>query len=168
MIFSREYHQRFSRSRFYPVVIGVSAFFLMVSGLVPFEVVLIPAVASTPKRWKRVCIAAVIGSSVGAMALSFIFQTAGWPLLDRLFPALGTSRGWMTAQNWMGQYGAWALIPIAALPIAQAPALAVAGLLQVPDFGVLTAFLCGKSIKYSVISVLVSRGELHFMKKTQS
>ena len=165
MIFSREYHSRFADSRFYPLALGVGAFFLMLSGLVPFEVVLIPAVASSPRRWKMLCLAATLGSAIGAAALAFFFQWLGWPILDHLFPSLGVSRGWITAQNWMDGYGAWALIAISALPIAQAPAIAVAGLLQVSVFKVLLAFLCGKTLKYTLISILVTRSEARFGKK---
>jgi len=165
MIFSREYYERFSESRFYPVVLGVSAFFLMLSGLVPFEVVLIPAVAASPSKWKRISAAATLGSATGAVVLAFAFRSLGRAGLDHLFPTLGASHGWSVAQDWMAQYGVWPIVVFAALPIAQAPILAVAGLLQVSEIAILAAFLCGKSLKYSIIAYTVVRGEHRFLKR---
>ena len=160
MFLSREYHAHISESRFYPFLIALSAFGLMISALVPFEVVLIPAVAANPpKRAKKIWIAGVVGSALGATALAALFQYFGWPLVDRLIPTLAASRGWVIAQNWVLSYGALALVAIAALPIAQAPALVVVGLLQMPLPVVLVAFLFGKSAKYAVISALVLRSE---------
>ena len=159
MFLTREYHLHLEGTRFYSVLIGMSAFFLMLSALVPFEVVLIPAVAATPRRWRRVWLAGFIGSALGATALAALFQYFGWPLIDRLIPSLATSAGWLVAQRWMVNYGVLALVAIATLPIAQAPVLVLCGLLKTPLVYVVLAFLAGKAMKYAVISLLVVRSE---------
>ena len=132
MILNREYHLHLSLSRFYPLILGAMAFALMISALIPFEVVLIPAIAASPEKWKRHCFASVIGSAIGATALAAIFLYFGWPLITHLFPDLVESRGWLWPRDWIMNYGAIALMILAALPIAQAPALILAGLFHVP------------------------------------
>lgn len=162
MLLGREYHLRFQGSRFYHPALSIAAFFLMISCLIPFETVLVPAVASNPKDWRKICAASVIGSALGAAALAALFEHLGLPLMQHLFQDFETTKGWVTASQWLDAYGPWAMTLIAALPIAQGPALAVAGLFKIPAYQILIAFLIGKSAKYSLISFLVARGEENF------
>jgi membrane protein YqaA with SNARE-associated domain len=165
MLFSREYHLRFKDSRFYHLILAATAVFLMLTALVPFEAVLLPAVASNPKDWRKITAASVIGSAVGAALLSGVFQYLGLPIVQHLFPDIEQSRAWFTAAQWIGLYGGWAMGLIAALPIAQGPALAVAGLFQIQPWVILLAFLPGKAIRYSIEAFLVAKGEREFLKR---
>ncbi len=162
MLLGSEYHLRFKESRFYHSFLMVTGFFLMISCLIPYETVLVPAVASNPKDWRKICAASVIGSALGAAALAAMFEHLGLPLMQHLFQDFERSKGWVMTAQWLGAYGPWAMAVIAALPIAQGPALAVAGLFKIPAYVILIAFLAGKSLKYSLISFLVARGEENF------
>lgn len=159
MFLQREYHLRFQNSKYYNLTLFLLAFGLMISCLIPFEVVLIPAVASRPNNWRKICSVAVVGSALGAAALSAVFQYFGLPMMENLFPGFTASHGWTMTASWLQSYGAWAMALIAALPVAQGPALAVAGFFKIPWYLIFVAFLLGKSIKYSIISFLVAKGE---------
>ena len=147
-------YTRFSGSRYYPLILAITAFCLMIFGLLPCEVVLIPAIVSAPTRWKKFVVGAALGSAVGAAALASITFYFGLPLIHSIFPALETSKSWLLTYNWISHYGAAALIFIAIIPIAQTPSIAIAGLFDVPFATVLAAFLVGKLIKYTIVAYI--------------
>ena len=155
----KSYYRHLSRSRLYVPALGFSAFFLMISGMIPFEVVLIPAIAASPKQAKSICLSVVLGSACGAITLAALTQKLGRPFISELFPHLTLTRGWIRAEEWIEHYGFFSLIATAALPIAQAPALILSGLLKIASWEVGLAFMIGKSLKYGTISYLTIRGE---------
>jgi len=152
MLLERVHYEKLSESRFFPLFLGVGSFVLMVTGFVPFEVVLIPSVTVDPSRWRRTVLWSVLGSSIGAACLAMIVRFWGWPIIEQLFPNMGTTASWARAQDWISHYGGFALILVAALPISQAPALILSGLLQIGFTHVLGAFLVGKTVKYALIA----------------
>lgn len=160
MVLGREYYEHFSKTRYYGVFLALIAFVLMVTGLIPFEVVLIPCVAAAPERWRKIAVRGVIGSALGAMLLAALFQVYGRSLMEHFFPMIQSSKGWLQAESWIDNSGVFALTGIAALPIAQLPAIAFCGLMKMNLFEVCIALLVGKSVKYGAIAYATSKGEL--------
>src|SRR5579883_2009282 len=105
MVLAREYYQHFSSSRYYLLFLFGAAFTFMVTGLIPFEVILIPAVVATPLRSRKLVMAGVLGSSVGAMALAWAFRVYGRYLMLYFFPGLGHSENWLQTEEWISSYG---------------------------------------------------------------
>lgn len=167
MILGREYYEHFSKSRYYGFYLTLTAFVLMVTGLIPFEVILIPSVAAAPSRWRKIAVCGVLGCALGAVVLAGLFQSYGRPLTEFFFPQLHASRGWIQAEGWIANYGFFALTGIAALPVAQLPAIAVCGLMRMNLLQIGIAFLLGKSLKYGLISYGVAKAEikLHGLRK---
>ena len=160
MILAKEYYEHFSRSRYYGAILVFIAFSLMVTGLIPLEIVLLPCIATDPNHWKKIASYCVLGSSLGALILAALFTVYGRAFVEHFFPLLPSSRQFLQMEQWIDNVGVFALAGIAALPIAQLPAIAFCGLMKMNLGQIFVSFLIGKSAKYGLIAYGASRAEL--------
>jgi membrane protein DedA with SNARE-associated domain len=116
----------------FPALAGFIAFAATVTMSIPLAPVVSAMVALKPTRWIAIVSFAVLGSATGAALLTYVIETLSLPWLNEKMPELMNSRHWLHLVDWVSRYGWWALAGIAASPIAQTPALALAGMLGMP------------------------------------
>ncbi len=151
-----------TRSRWYALVAGILAFASAVSMLVPFTLILLPAVLLKPRAWKHLWLSCSIGSACGATLLVLLFHHLGWAQLYAHYPQLHDSASWQQIMQWMKIYGVLALALVAALPVAQTPALIFCSITAQPITAVLLALFAGKAVKYGVVAFCTVRFPQYF------
>ena len=142
--------ERTTRSRAYPLVVGAVGFVFTLSMTFPVTSALLFAVLLRRERWRSITASAALGASAGGLLLYLIFHHLGWSQIVERYPDLTASSSWRDATAWVSEYGAWALVFVAATPLPQTPALAFAAIIRLPILEVLAALLVGKLLKYGV------------------
>jgi len=160
--------ERATGSRRYPLVVGIVAFVLTLSMSVPFASALVFAVLLRRERWRAITLCSALGASMGGLLLYLVFHHLGWNQLVAWYPDIAATRSWRDATAWVTNYGAWALLVIAASPLPQTPALAFAAITRLPVLEVLVALFTGKLVKYGVYAWLVARFPGHFARYLRS
>ncbi len=153
----RRWLARFSGSPNYALFTGLLALLSTLSMSVPGTFALVLAVLAKPARWRSLWLWACVGSAVGGVVLVLFFHHLAWAQVYALFPKFETSRSWLRVEDWVEDYGLYALAWVAALPLPQTPALVLCGIGRVPVWGVFAAMLIGKLAKYGVVAWTVSR-----------
>jgi membrane protein YqaA with SNARE-associated domain len=143
--------QGVAHSRHYVLLVSLLACASTLSMLVPFSVVLVPAVLLRPRDWRRLWLGCACGSACGAALLVLVFHHLGWQQLYQHYPELQDSASWQLIALWLSRYGLLTLAVIAALPTAQTPALVLCSLTPLPLGGLLLALWLGKLVKYGVV-----------------
>lgn len=115
------------------------------------------AVLLRRERWQAIAIWSVLGASIGGLVLYLVFHDLGWNQLVAWNPDLAASRPWRDATAWAARYGPWAPILIAATPLPQTPALAIATGPRLLVLEVLVALLVGKLSKNGAYAWWVTR-----------
>jgi hypothetical protein len=147
-----------THSRWYGPMAGAIAFGLTLTVSAPYTAVLVAALWLTPERWKSLVICSSLGGAFGAVVLISGFQHLGWAAVYAAFPELASSTTWGQVVQAIHDYGVFALGVVAAAPMPQTPALAVAATAHLDPFAVFAALFCGKVLKYGVVAWLVSIG----------
>ncbi len=153
----RRWLARFSGSPNYALFTGLLALSSTLSMSVPGTFVLVLAVLAKPARWRSLWLWACVGSAAGGVMLVLFFHHLAWGQVYALFPKFETSRSWMRVEDWVEDYGLYALAWVAALPLPQTPALVLCGIGRLPVWGVFAAMLAGKLAKYGVVAWMASR-----------
>lgn len=151
-----------THSPWYALVVAFLAFASAVSMLVPFTLILLPAVLLKPRVWQRLWLTCSAGSACGATLLVLLFHHLGWAQLYAHYPQLQDSASWQQIMHWMEIYGVPALALVAALPVAQTPALIFCSITAQPIAAVLLALFAGKIVKYGVVAFCTARFPQHF------
>jgi hypothetical protein len=147
-----------THSRWYGPLAGAIAFGLTLTASAPYTAVLVAALWLTPERWKSLVLFSALGGAAGAIVVIGGFQHLGWAAVHATFPELAASATWIRIVEAIDAYGVLALGVVAAAPMPQTPALAVAAAARLDPFAAFAALLCGKILKYSVVSWLVAIG----------
>ncbi|MBH9552269.1 VTT domain-containing protein [Inhella gelatinilytica] len=134
----------------FPLTVAGVALAATLSMSVPFASLLVAAVLMAPRRWWAIAGGASLGAALGAALLYWAFHHMGWDALAQRYPDLMRSAAWVDATRWLSDWGVWALLAIAALPLPLTPALAFAALTNLPMAAVVAALWLGKLVKYSV------------------
>jgi membrane protein YqaA with SNARE-associated domain len=141
-----------SRSPFFPALGGAVALAAAVTMSLPTAPLVSALVALRPTRWRMIVCWAVLGSAIGTTLVTFAFGKLSLPWLNNKMPELMNSRYWQELVEWVARYGWWVLAAIAATPLAQLPALALAAMLGMPLSDVFVAVAVGKAFKYSLVA----------------
>ncbi len=128
-----------------------------VTGSFPATAVVVPATLLVPRHWRRIVAVCAFGSACGATLLAAMFHHLGWHQVYARFPEMNTHPAWQETVRWVSDYGAWALLGIAATPLPQTPALAFFAIARQDYQDLFLAILAGKALKYGVLAWLVSR-----------
>ena len=134
-------------SRTYPLTVGGLAFFATFGAGVFFAPLMVLAVLLDRRRWLAMGFCAAIGSTAASVLLFLLFRWLGLGLLTVIAPNLPQSAEWARSTAWLQDYGAPALLLVAAIPFPQMPALIVAALAGLPLGPVALALLAGKLAK---------------------
>ncbi len=145
-------------SRWYGPLAGVIAFALTLTASVPYTAILVGALWLTPQRWKTLVFFSSLGGALGAIVMVSGFRHLGWMPLYAAFPELAASPLWQRIVQAVQEYGVAALGAVAAAPLPQTPALAIAASAHLEPVAMFAALFAGKLVKYSVVSWLVSIG----------
>ena len=141
----------------FPSLAGFLAFAATLSLTVPVVPVLCAMVAMNRRRWRSLTFFAVLGSAAAGALFTHLLGHFGTAFLVEKLPQLVASKHWHVTVAWVSNYGFVSLAAIAALPIAQTPALILAALLGMPWFEVFTSLMLGKGVKYGVMAALTAK-----------
>ena len=143
--------------RYYPLVMGALAFGVTMTFSFPFAALLVPATLLAPKRWLSLGSLCGLGSGLGAAVLVGLFHHLGWEVIAQRYPELIQSDALQWAGDWLRQYGALALLVIAASPVPHTPALLVYAMVD-PQLGMVVASVgLGRGLKYTALAWLTAR-----------
>jgi membrane protein YqaA with SNARE-associated domain len=148
--------KNFADRSWYAPLIGVFAGADQFIVIIPIEWLLIPGVLMRPRRWLSSGLWVATGCALGALALAAVAKFYGLDLLAQWAPSVVHSKGWGHATHYLEDYGAVALFLIAASPIPQQPAVALAGLTKIALPKVFVAVWLGRAIKYCFVAWLAS------------
>lgn len=144
-------------SRLFPLLGGLLAFVATLSLTIPVVPVLTALVVMDRARWRAITFWAVLGSAAGGALFTHLLGHFGTAFLNERMPQLVASPHWQHTVRWVAEYGTVTLAGIAALPIAQSPALFLAAILGMPWYHVFGALLVGKAVKYGLMTSITAR-----------
>lgn len=145
-------------SRWYGPLAGAIAFALTLTASLPYTAILVAALWLTPQRWKALVLFSSFGGALGAIVMIAGFRHVGWAALYAAFPELSASPTWQTVIEAIQAYGVAALGIVAAAPMPQTPALAIAASTRLDPLAVFLALFAGKVVKYAAVTWLVAIG----------
>jgi membrane protein YqaA with SNARE-associated domain len=143
-------------SRLFPLLGGLLAFIATLSLTIPVVPVLTALVVMNRARWRAITFWAVLGSASGGALFTHLLGHFGTAFLAERMPQLVASPHWQHTVRWAAEYGMVTLAAIAALPIAQSPALFLAAILGMPWYHVFGALLVGKAVKYGLMASITA------------
>lgn len=138
---------------------------------VPVGPMLMALVALSPRRWRAIVVASVLGSALAGAIFTHLLGHFGTAWINERLPQLAAAKHWHYLVSWVSEYGFVTLAAIAASPFTQTPALMLAAVLGLPSLEVFGALLIGKGLKYSVIGAITARttiGVQETVRSTQS
>jgi len=124
--------------------------------IIPIETLTVPAILIKPRRWFWATLWITTGSALGALALAMVVRWDREFITGHVFQNLFHSKDWHRAEMFMDRHGRWALGAIAAGPLPQQPAVAIAGLARMPLLEIAACVWVGRFLKYGVICWLAS------------
>lgn len=143
--------------RYYPLVMGALALGVTMTFSFPFAALLVPATLLAPKRWLSLGCLCGVGSGLGAAVLVATFHHLGWEVIAQRYPELIQSEALQWAGDWLRDYGALALLVIAASPMPHTPALLVYAMID-PQLPLVAASVgLGRGLKYTALTWLTAR-----------
>lgn len=148
--------KKFADRSWYAPLVGLLAGADQFIIIVPIEWLMIPSVLLNPRRWLRNALWITTGCTVGAVALAAIADFYGMSIIQHWAPRVVESANWIRSLKYMNDHGAWALLLIAASPLPQQPAVALAGLSHMSLAKVFIAVWIGRAIKYCVVAYIAS------------
>ncbi|MCC7441559.1 MAG: hypothetical protein IT285_08000 [Bdellovibrionales bacterium] len=149
--------QGYIQRPWYPPLLGLLAAADHFVVVVPTDGLLITAVLAAPRRWPAFFAWLTLGSVLGALLLAATIQIYGTPFLEWLLPGIHADPFWKLSTRWIDEFGLWALLAVAALPIFQHPAIAIAALAEIPLSKIALFIFVGRVLKYGALSGLALR-----------
>jgi membrane protein YqaA with SNARE-associated domain len=140
--------ESFAQRRWYPVFIGMLAFFYHFFPLVPLDTLFVTSTLLIPKRWVSIWMATVVGFTGGAVAFAAVLQHYGLKILEKVMPNIIHDRIWNLSEGWIHQYGAFALGALSLVPGAFHPLLALSALEPMSLLLIALCVFSGRLIKY--------------------
>lgn len=148
--------QRFTDRKWFPPFVGLLALLDIFFVVIPTDGILISSSMITPRRWPLLAVNAAIGSTLGALVLALLVSQHGLPWILDIYPGLDQSHSWKWSLAFFDKYGLLLVFAIAATPLAQQPAVILAGLAQAPILHIVLVVLFGRLIKYLVMAYISS------------
>lgn len=146
----------------FPAIAAVVAFVATLSMTIPTAPLLTALVMLEPRRWLRIALWAVLGTSIAAALLVHVLGHFGGQFIAIKLPELAASAHWQHLLDWVSSHGWWSLAVAAALPIADTPVLILAAILGMPGLTVFLSMAAGKGLKYGLVSALTAKAVQNF------
>jgi membrane protein YqaA with SNARE-associated domain len=137
-------------------IVALSDYFIFI---IPLDAVVIATITAAPKRWFAFSFWTTLGSTIGVGIFAELIRIFGHPFIDRWGGNLLESSFAHTFQHWLQNYGFWALIGSAILPIAQHPGVAIAALAKVSTTTIVVSMFIGRFFKYAIYAWLVTHAK---------
>lgn len=150
---------RHAESRWVPYALGLSAFADYFIFIIPLDAIVVATILAARKKWFTISLWTTIGSTLGAGIFAEMIRIFGQSGLDRFAPHLLEGKFAQDMSHWLNHYGFWALIGVAAMPLAQHPVVAIAALAKVPLFTIITTLFIGRFFKYAVYTWLSTHAQ---------
>ena len=144
--------QSFAGRKWYTAFISFLAAIDSFVLVIPTEALLVPAILSQPRYWKRTTFFVTLGSVVGATVLAALAGYYGDGFIQSIFPHLLQSPEWNNAVRWIHDYGALGVVVISFGPFPQYIGVAIAGLAHLPLAKVIAAVFLGRTLKYGLLA----------------
>lgn len=138
----------------FPLGMALAAFSDYFIFIIPLDAIVAASFIASRKRWFRINVWTTLGSTLGAMVFAFFIQKYGIDFIHEWAPNLLNAPLAVKISVWIQEYGFWALLAIATIPINQHPTVAIAAL---ANFSLSTLFLTlflGRFIKYCIYAWL--------------
>lgn len=156
--------QRYIDRPWYPYLVALLVFLDMFLLVIPSDGLLVSAVLLRPRRWVRTFVIVSTGSALGALFLAYLLQWNPEYIMNELFPYLFQNEGWKGMDQFVDDYGAWALGVVALSPFPQIPAVVVAALAGMPLLSIFLACWLGRMAKYALFAWLASHAPRYLMR----
>ncbi len=156
--------QSFADRPWYFPVLGILAGLDLFILVVPTDALLVSSVILQPRRWVSAFVWIGLGAAVGALVLAGVVQWEGPHAMQIWFPESFNSSSWQMVQGFIDRWGLVALFLLAASPLVQFPAVAVAALSGMALTKIFLVCLLGRSLKAAVISYLASHAPALLMR----
>jgi membrane protein YqaA with SNARE-associated domain len=132
--------------------------------VVPVDALLMSSILLRPKRWPLAALCFMIGSSAGAILLGYVVSIYGDSIVQTLFGNLESKDYWIQSKEWAERYGVWTVFGLAIGPFPVFPGVVLLMLAKQSLFKVSVAIVTARTIKYTVLSVLISKTPRLFKK----
>lgn len=144
--------QQFTDRLWYAPFIGLLAAIDNFIIVIPNDGILISSAMLTPKRWHMLAISVAVGSTLGALALAAVVELQGLPWILETYPGINETKTWILASEFFTKYGLLLVFLVALAPIAQQPAVLIAGLANTPLFDLAAVVFTGRLIKFLIMA----------------
>lgn len=138
----------------FPLGLALAAFSDYFIFIVPLDAIVAASFMASRKRWFQINLWTTLGSTLGALIFALLIQKFGVEILNQWSPTLLTDPMAVKISSWIQDYGAWALVAIATIPINQHPTVAIAALANVSLSTLFIALFAGRFIKYCIYAWL--------------
>lgn len=148
--------QQYVNRWWYLPVIGVLAALDNLIVLVPTDGILISSSMMNPRRWFFYAMAIAVGSTLGAVILSYLVEIHGLPWILDMYPGIDQTRTWAMTDQFFSEYGLYLVFAVAATPLMQQPTVILASLAgeSITEIGLVV--LAGRTLKFLLIAYLGS------------
>ncbi len=132
---------------FLPLIFFLSFidFFVVV---IPMDALVVASVLLRKKDWFKVFIVATLGSALGAIALAYVIDLWGEPLVREHLGTWYVGETWTKTTEIISKHGAWGLILIAMTPLPQQVAVALCRFAHVSLSAIFLSIFVGRGLKY--------------------
>ena len=134
----------------YPYALALIAFADYFIFVIPLDAMVVASVMAARHRWLSITIWSSIGSTLGAGVFAVLIHHFGPQLLDSWAPHLLEDHFAVTITHWLQNYGFWALVVVAMMPIHQHPTVAIASLANVSIGMIVISMFLGRQLKYCI------------------
>lgn len=148
--------QKFVDRVWYPPFIGLLAALDNLVIIIPNDGILISSSMLIPKRWFVLAASVAVGSTLGALVLAMAVDIHGLSLIQRFFPDLTETATWNMTLAFFEKYGLLLVFAVAVTPLAQQPAVILAGLSDTSISTLAVVILSGRLLKYIIMAYIAS------------
>lgn len=148
--------QRHAGRGWYAPLIGLLSAIDTVVIVIPTDGILISSSMLKPRRWFLFAFSIAFGSTLGALALAALVGLQGHDWVLSAYPGIDESALWLWTERVFHSYGLYLVFAIALTPLAQQPAVILAGLAETPLAELAVALFAGRLIKYILLAYIGS------------
>ncbi len=136
----------------YPAVLALLSASDAYLVFIPTDGLVVSSSMGTPKRWFTFAFWSAVGSTLGALSLSYLASHFGLPWIEIRFPELINSSSWFQVNEMLDKFGLLFLFGYSATPLPQQPTALLAGLAEMSFLTVGLSMFAGRLIKFSVMA----------------
>ena len=124
--------------------------------VVPTDGILVSSSMITPRRWFWFAMATSLGSTAGAVILSYLVEIHGLPWILDMYPGVDQTQTWALTDQFFSKYGLLLVFIVAATPLMQQPTVILASLAGESILHLGLVILVGRTLKFLLIAYLGS------------